>query len=128
MEHPGQKGAAIPVDLPPVRGQVGEPEPVALLCGYTLEELFARAEPSVLELVRTYISMLRSLGDVQVISQKTRLCLRCEGPLRWPVSTQERVSCQFPRIGGWTARGLSRRQTMDRDGAVTTSSCSRKPT
>jgi hypothetical protein len=43
-------------------------------CGqFTLEELFATAEPSVLELARTYVSMLQSLGDVQVIPQKTRL-------------------------------------------------------
>ena len=39
----------------------------------TLEELFARSEPSVLELARTYVAMLHSLGDVQVIPQKTRL-------------------------------------------------------
>jgi hypothetical protein len=43
-------------------------------CGhFTLEELFAKAEPSVLELARMYVSMLHSLGDVQVIAQKTRL-------------------------------------------------------
>jgi Domain of unknown function (DUF5655) len=43
-------------------------------CGhFTLEDLFAKAEPSVLELARTYVSMLHSLGDVQVIPQKTRL-------------------------------------------------------
>jgi hypothetical protein len=39
----------------------------------TLEDLFARSEPSVLELARTYVSMLHSLGDVQVIPQRTRL-------------------------------------------------------
>jgi hypothetical protein len=39
----------------------------------TLEELFARSEPSALELARTYVSMLHSLGDVQVIPQRTRL-------------------------------------------------------
>jgi Domain of unknown function (DUF5655) len=39
----------------------------------TLEELFASSEPSVLELARTYVSMLHSLGDVQVIPQRTRL-------------------------------------------------------
>jgi hypothetical protein len=43
-------------------------------CGhFTLEELFARAEPNALELATTYVSMLHSLGDVQVIPQKTRL-------------------------------------------------------
>lgn len=43
-------------------------------CGrFTLEELFATAAPSVLELARTYVATLQSLGDVQVIAQKTRL-------------------------------------------------------
>jgi hypothetical protein len=43
-------------------------------CGqYTLEALFARSEPHVLELARGYIAMLHALGDVQVIPQKTRL-------------------------------------------------------
>ena len=39
----------------------------------TLDELFAKSDPPVLELARTYVSMLHSLGDVQVIAQKTRL-------------------------------------------------------
>ena len=43
-------------------------------CGqFTLEELFARADPSVLQLARAYVAMLHSLGDVQVLPQKTRL-------------------------------------------------------
>lgn len=43
-------------------------------CGnFTLEELFAKAEPAPLVLARTYVSMLHALGDVQVIAQKTRL-------------------------------------------------------
>jgi Domain of unknown function (DUF5655) len=43
-------------------------------CGrYTLETLFAGAAPGVLELAREYLVMLHSLGDVQVIPQKTRL-------------------------------------------------------
>jgi Domain of unknown function (DUF5655) len=43
-------------------------------CGrYTLETLFAGAAPGVLELARAYVAMLHSLGDVQVIPQKTRL-------------------------------------------------------
>ena len=39
----------------------------------TLDELFAGSDPPVLEVARTYVSMLHSLGDVQVIAQKTRL-------------------------------------------------------
>jgi len=43
-------------------------------CGrFTLEDLFAGAAPGVLELAREYVAMLRSLGDVQVLPQKTRL-------------------------------------------------------
>lgn len=43
-------------------------------CGrFTLEELSAGAAPGVLELAREYVAMLHSLGDGQVLPQKTRL-------------------------------------------------------
>jgi hypothetical protein len=43
-------------------------------CGRsTLEELFANTTPSALDLANRYVAMLRSLGDVQIIAQKTRL-------------------------------------------------------
>jgi hypothetical protein len=43
-------------------------------CGnYTLEGLFPRSDPAVVDLARKYVAMLYSLGDVQVIPQKTRL-------------------------------------------------------
>jgi hypothetical protein len=43
-------------------------------CGaFTLEGLFPRSEPAVLDLARAYVAMLYTLGDVQVIPQKTRL-------------------------------------------------------
>jgi hypothetical protein len=43
-------------------------------CGtYTLEGLFPRSDPAVVDLARQYVAMLYSLGDVQVIPQKTRL-------------------------------------------------------
>jgi len=43
-------------------------------CGrFTLEALFASSAPGVLDLARDYVTMLHSLGDVQVIPQKTRL-------------------------------------------------------
>jgi hypothetical protein len=43
-------------------------------CGaYTLDDLFARATPAALELARTYVALLYTLGDVQVLPQKTRL-------------------------------------------------------
>lgn len=43
-------------------------------CGhFTLEALFARSDPSVLNLARRFIETLSTLGDVQVLPQKTRL-------------------------------------------------------
>ncbi len=43
-------------------------------CGESsLEALFAGSTPDTLELARRYVAMLHSLGDVQVIPQKTRL-------------------------------------------------------
>ena len=43
-------------------------------CGkYTLEGLFPRSDPAVVDLARKYVAMLYSLGDVQIIPQKTRL-------------------------------------------------------
>src|SRR5262245_35409559 len=43
-------------------------------CGkFAIEDLFAGARPGVLGLARKYVRLLRSLGDVQVIPQKTRL-------------------------------------------------------
>lgn len=43
-------------------------------CGaHTLEDLFAGAAPGVLEVARSFVEMLDALGDVQIISQKTRL-------------------------------------------------------
>jgi hypothetical protein len=38
-----------------------------------LEDLFVDSSPDVLELARDYVALLHSLGDVQVIPQKTRL-------------------------------------------------------
>jgi hypothetical protein len=43
-------------------------------CGrFTLDALFARSDPSVLRLARQFVDILRSLGDVQILPQKTRL-------------------------------------------------------
>ena len=43
-------------------------------CGtYTLEGLFPTSEAAVHDLARNYVAMLYTLGDVQVIPQKTRL-------------------------------------------------------
>lgn len=43
-------------------------------CGrFTLEALFARSTPDALSLARAYVKLLRTLGDVQVLPQKTRL-------------------------------------------------------
>ncbi|HEU5179454.1 MAG TPA: DUF5655 domain-containing protein [Candidatus Polarisedimenticolia bacterium] len=43
-------------------------------CGrFKLEDLFAKASPGALGLARKSVALLESLGDVQVIPQKTRL-------------------------------------------------------
>ena len=43
-------------------------------CGrFSLESLFANSKERALDLARTYVAMLHTLGDVQVIPQKTRL-------------------------------------------------------
>ncbi len=43
-------------------------------CGqFTLESLFANSDQQALEVARRYVEVLRALGDVQVIPQKTRL-------------------------------------------------------
>jgi len=43
-------------------------------CGrFTLDDLFAGAADGVPELARRYVALLRSLGDVQILPQKTRL-------------------------------------------------------
>ena len=43
-------------------------------CGrFTLEALFSSSAPGVLAAARKYVALLESLGDVQVLPQKTRL-------------------------------------------------------
>jgi hypothetical protein len=43
-------------------------------CGrFTLEGLFSGSAPKTLAAARKYVALLRSLGDVQVLPQKTRL-------------------------------------------------------
>ena len=39
----------------------------------SLDELFTRADPHVLEAARAYVELLDGLGDVQILAQKTRL-------------------------------------------------------
>jgi hypothetical protein len=43
-------------------------------CGnFTLEALFARSDPAIIGVARQFVDVLRTLGDVQIIPQKTRL-------------------------------------------------------
>jgi hypothetical protein len=43
-------------------------------CGrFTLENLFVKSPAQVVDLARQYVRMLQSLGEVQVLPQKTRL-------------------------------------------------------
>jgi hypothetical protein len=63
-------------------------------CGqFTLEQLFARAEPKVLAMARRYVELLRATGDVQVLPQKTRLT--CVARVRF--------AGLYPRKGGFLA-------------------------
>ena len=56
-------------------------------CGnFTIADLFAGARPGVVELARKYVSLLQSLGDVQVIPQKTAASLCRTGSVRRLVS------------------------------------------
>ena len=70
-------------------------------CGrFTLEALFDDALPGVLALARNYVRMLRSLGDIQVIPQKTRLV--CVARVRF--------AGLYPRKGGFLAGFALRRR------------------
>ncbi len=75
-------------------------------CGrFTLEDLFAKAPPEILELARRYVDLLRSLGDVQVLPQKTRLV--CVARVRF--------AGLYPRKGGFRVSfALRRRLTSPR--------------
>ena len=70
-------------------------------CGhFTLEALFAKSDPSALTLARRYVEILRGLGDVQVIPQKTRLV--CVARVRFAGLT--------PRAHGFVAGFALRRK------------------
>jgi hypothetical protein len=68
-----------------------------------LEDLFAGAHTGVLELARKYVAILESLGDVQVIAQKTRLV--CVARVRFAGLS--------PRKGGFRANFALRRTLED---------------
>ncbi len=75
-------------------------------CGrYSLENLFAKADPGSLELARTFVAVLRTLGDVQVLPQKTRLVCVARGsvPVGWNLASTGSWPTS-PSIVGWTAR------------------------
>jgi hypothetical protein len=74
MEHPDTPPASREVWICPKCGARLVSRNLWHSCGlFTLDALFAGAAPGVLELARDYVAMLHSLGDVQVIAQKTRL-------------------------------------------------------
>jgi hypothetical protein len=73
-------------------------------CGtFTIEGLFTAARPGVVELARQYVRLLRSLGDVQVIPQKTRLV--CVARVRF--------AGLYPRKTGFRASFALRRWLRD---------------
>jgi hypothetical protein len=98
-------------------------------CGtFTLEGLFPRSEPAVLDLARKYVAMLYALGDVQVIPQKTRLTCVAEsgspGFSRVRMASSPVSRC----IAGWIVRGSSRPKTTDRAGDFTSYPFAVRPT
>ena len=73
-------------------------------CGrFALEDLFKGARTGVLELARKYVAMLESLGDVQIIPQKTRLV--CVARVRF--------AGLYPRKTGFQAAFALRRWLKD---------------
>jgi hypothetical protein len=54
----------------------------------SLDELFATSDPQVLVMARKYVAMLESLGDVQILVQKTRLV--CVARVRFAGATPRR--------------------------------------
>jgi hypothetical protein len=89
-------------------------------CGtFTLESLFPKSEPAVVDLARKYVALLYSLGDVQVIPQKTRLI--CVARVRF-AGLQHARTASSPGshcIAGWTAHGSPRPKTTDPGGEFT---------
>jgi len=69
-------------------------------CGrFTLQDLFANSPPEVLDLARRYVQLLASLGDVQILPQKTRLV--CVARVRF--------AGLYPRKNGFRAAFALRR-------------------
>jgi hypothetical protein len=94
MEHPGSSSPLPALWVCPECGARLVSRNLWHSCGrYTLEALFAGAAPGVLELARGYVAMLASLGDVQVLPQKTRLV----------VVARVRFAGLSPRKGGFLA-------------------------
>ena len=59
--------------LSEVRRATCHPQPLAFVRPSTLKALFSGSAPGVLAAARQYVAVLESLGDVQVLPQKTRL-------------------------------------------------------
>jgi Domain of unknown function (DUF5655) len=103
-------------------------------CGrFSLEALFARSRPEVLRRARRLIAFVRSLGDVQVIPQKTRLVFVARVrfaslmPRRdhFVVSfhlqrrlTSRRIARRIDYGPGWQAHEVRMRSAEDLDGEL----------
>jgi hypothetical protein len=74
-------------------------------CGrFTLEALFSGAAPEVIDAARRYVALLESLGDVQVLPQKTRLV----------AVARVRFAGLYPRKGHFLASFALHRWLADR--------------
>jgi len=73
-QHPGRASVAPSLWICPSCGARLITRNLSHSCGrWTLEALFAHSTPDTLDLARAYTTILQSLGDVQVLPQKTRL-------------------------------------------------------
>ena len=85
-----------PVGVPQLWSEVGEPEPLALMCpAHAGRACSPGADPPHSSWPAPTSPMLHSLGDVQVIRPKDAAGLCCQGAVRWAVATQGRVPCQL---------------------------------
>lgn len=71
-------------------------------CGkYRLEDLFARSEPHVLRLYRKYEKLVRAIGPIHVIPQKTRIVFQVQVRFAGAVPRRSHL-----RVGFWLTRKL----------------------
>src|SRR5688572_18883379 len=97
-------------------------------CGrFTLEALLSGSVPGVLAAARKYVALLESLGDVQVLPQKTRLVAVARVRFAGLYPRKDDFMASFA-LHRWLADPrMSRRSTTALGGARTSSASPRRP-